>query len=212
MKKIGIFLIIIGIAIIIYPFYNDISAKHEQRKLINTYVEGQNQNLSHEDLMPGLNAGFEENNDEAQKYNEVKLVVDKKVENAIGMIHIPQINLQLPILYDATPSNLKKAAAMVKDTSFPWEKGNMAIAAHRARTAGAYFNRLKEVKKGDKVTLEFSGENYIYEVYDIFRVLPHETYVLDDIVGETTVTLITCDPPINPTHRLIVRGRLIRTK
>ena len=206
MKKIGIFLIIIGIAIIIYPFYTDISAKYEQKKLVNAYVGGQNQYLSQEDLMQRLNEGFEESD------NEVEKVEEKKVANAMGMISIPKINLQLPILYDATQSNLKKAATMVKGTSFPWEEGNTAIAAHRARTAGAYFNRLSEVKKGDKVTLEFSGKNYIYEVYEIFRVLPHETYVLDDIIGETTLTMITCDPPINPTHRLIVRGKSIDTE
>jgi sortase A len=206
MKKIGISLIIIGIAIIIYPFYNDISAKNEQRKLISIYVKEQNQYKSQDVLMPELNEGFEESDDEVEKVEE------KKVANAIGLIHIPEINLQLPILYDATESNLKKAATMVKDTSFPWEGGNTAIASHRARAVGAYFNRLDEVKKGYKVTLEFSGKEYIYEIYDIFRVLPHETYVLDDIVSETTLTMITCDPPINPTHRLIVRGKIIDTK
>lgn len=206
LKKIGIFLVIIGIAIMIYPFYNNISSKYEQKKLISTYIEDQYQHVSQKDLMPLLNEGFEESEDEAQK------VVEKKIDNTIGMISIPKINVQLPILYDATESNLKKAAAMVKGTSFPWEEGNTAIAAHRGRIAGTYFNRLNEIEKGDKVTLEFSGKKYSYEIYEMFRVLPHETYVLDNIAGETTVTMITCDPLVNPTHRLIVRGRLMETK
>lgn len=187
----------------------DIKAKSQQRKLMNTFLEIQSQNLSHEEIELTPNTYFEETESSVETPEATEPKVEKEVTDAIGMISIPKIDVNLPILYDATISNLKIASAMVKDTSFPWEKGNTAIAAHRGRAAGSFFSRMGEVKKGDLITLEFTGNKYTYEVYDIFSVLPHEIHVLDDIPGETTVTLITCDPPIKSTHRLIVRGRLI---
>lgn len=209
MKKIGISLIILGIFIIIYPVVNDIKAKSQQRKLMDTYIEIQGQSLSDEEIELTPKVEFRETKSSVEAAEDSVPEVAKAVTDAIGMINIPSIDVNLPILHDATVSNLKKAAAIVKDTSFPWEKGNTAIAAHRGRAAGSFFSRLGEVKIGDMVTLEFTGQKYTYEVYDIFTVLPHEIHVLDDIPGETTVTLITCDPPIKSTHRLIVRGRLM---
>lgn len=195
-KPIAILVILIGFTIVVYPFGADLYAKHQQQKLIDSYIESRD-HLSF--VVDGLVDDFFEPTEKKDKITSV-----------IGTINIPKINVnQLPLLYGATVSNLDKSAAMIKETSFPWEGGNTAIAGHRGRAAWLHFNRLNEVEQGDEIILEIKGETFIYEVYDTFLVLPHEVDVLEDIPGETTVTLITCDPPMaNASHRLIIRGRL----
>ncbi|MNP46569.1 Sortase family protein [compost metagenome] len=96
----------------------------------------------------------------------------------------------------------------MKETTPIGEIGNAAIAAHRARTTGRLFNRLNEVVIGDTITVKTSDQTYNYEVYDISVVLPSDVSVLDGNNKDKILTLITCDPLVDPTHRLIVHAKL----
>ncbi|MNJ78497.1 Sortase family protein [compost metagenome] len=51
-------------------------------------------------------------------------------------------------------------------------------------------------------------EKYKYKVYNIIIVEPTDLSVLDKNDEDAIITLITCDPMINPTHRLIVQAKL----
>lgn len=127
----------------------------------------------------------------------------------IGIIQIDRIDLKLPVLEGATKTNMKHAAAHMKETAPLGAVGNAAIAAHRSRTAGRLFNRLDEVKIGDTVSINTSTEEYQYEVYDISIVEPTDVSVLNGNDTGRILTLITCDPLINPTHRLIIHAKLV---
>lgn len=127
----------------------------------------------------------------------------------IGIIQIDRIDLKLPVLEGATKTNMKHAAAHMKETAPLGAVGNAAIAAHRSRTAGRLFNRLDEVKIGDTVSIKTSTEEYQYEVYDISIVEPTDVSVLNGNDTDRILTLITCDPLINPTHRLIIHAKLV---
>ncbi|WP_449600083.1 class D sortase, partial [Paenibacillus sp. Marseille-Q9583] len=124
----------------------------------------------------------------------------------IALIEIDKIDLKLPVLEGATKANMKHAAAHMKETTPIGEIGNAAIAAHRARTTGRLFNRLNEVVIGDTITVKTSDQTYNYEVYDISVVLPSDVSVLDGNNKDKILTLITCDPLVDPTHRLIVHA------
>jgi sortase A len=126
----------------------------------------------------------------------------------IALIEIDKIDLKLPVLEGATKANMKHAAAHMKETTPLGEIGNAAIAAHRARTTGRLFNRLNEVVIGDTITVKTSDQTYNYEVYDISVVLPSDVSVLDGNNKDKILTLITCDPLVDPTHRLIVHAKL----
>lgn len=124
-----------------------------------------------------------------------------------GIITIDKIDLKLPILEGATKANMKHAAAHMKETAPIGEIGNAAIAAHRSRTAGRLFNRLNEVKVGDTISVKTSDQEYKYEVYDISIVEPTDVSVLNGNKQDKILTLITCDPLVNPTHRLIIHAK-----
>ncbi|WP_353892428.1 class D sortase [Proteinivorax hydrogeniformans] len=212
MKIIGVILIFLGLALIIYPPLQDFYVRNHQKQLINTYIQSRDEfegdpeeylrevmeNLPSEDTESELGVTDPQEQDSTQK-----IIKDT---NIIGIIEIPEIKVHLPIFYDANDSNLAKGAAMVKGTAFPWEDGNTAIAAHKGRQYGSFFNRLNEVKDGDLVKLHFLNEEYHYEVYESFVVWPDEVWVLEEVDEKAVVTLVVCIS--DGKKRLIVRGKL----
>lgn len=128
--------------------------------------------------------------------------------NMDGLLQIPKLELKMPILKGATNENLKHSVATV----FSDEEagvGNYSIAGHRSYTYGKHFNRLAEMKKDDFIYVMSDGVKYTYKVKEKFRVKPEEVDVLDTKDDKNEVTLITCSPARNPTHRLIVKGDLV---
>ncbi|MZQ83432.1 sortase, partial [Paenibacillus sp. 5J-6] len=128
-------------------------------------------------------------------------------KNVEGVLRIDKINLKLPILTDATVKNLKVSVASIVNTGKPGEVGNYAIAGHRNLTYGKNFNRLDEVDLGDIIQVETGSKQFKYIVEDKQYVLPTDISVLKSNGKEKEITLITCDPMDNPTHRLIIKGK-----
>ncbi|KAE8558897.1 class D sortase [Paenibacillus polymyxa] len=129
-------------------------------------------------------------------------------QTPIATISISRIALKLPVLEGATRKNMKYAAVHMPETGKLGQVGNAAIAAHRARTPGRLFNRLHELKIGDKIVVNAQGSQYMYKVYSIKVVDPMDVSVLKSFKNHKLLTLITCDPLVNPTHRLIVQAKL----
>ncbi|MEF3306790.1 class D sortase [Paenibacillus sp. GYB003] len=126
----------------------------------------------------------------------------------IATIEIASIGVKLPVLEGATEANMAHSAAHMSETAPLGEIGNAAIAAHRARTKGRLFNRLDEVAEGDEIVIRSEGRKYVYTVFKRFVVEPDDVSVLNKIGDEKLLTLITCDPVVNATHRLIVQARM----
>ncbi|MDF2925275.1 MAG: hypothetical protein K0R57_4189 [Paenibacillaceae bacterium] len=125
----------------------------------------------------------------------------------IALISIDKINLRLPVLEGATQENMKSAAAHMKETTPLGEIGNAAIAGHRARGKGRLFNRLNELDAGDEIVLEMATGKITYTVYKVLRVDPSDVSVLNRNKVDSILTLITCDPVIDPVFRLIVQAK-----
>ncbi len=127
---------------------------------------------------------------------------------AIAVIEIDKIKVKLPVLEGATQENMKYAAAHMKETAAIGEIGNAAIAAHRARKKGRLFNRLGELEAGDQIRVRTDEEELLYTVFRVSIVEPTDISVLGSNDQDRILTLITCDPVVNPTHRLIVHAKL----
>lgn len=132
-------------------------------------------------------------------------------QNMEGVLHIDKINLKLPILKDATVKNLKISIASIANTGKPGAIGNYAIAGHRNLTYGKNFNRLDEVQLGDIMQVETGNKQFEYIVEDKQYVLPTDVSVLKSNGKDKEITLITCHPMDNPTHRLIIKGKIVES-
>ncbi|MBS4537684.1 class D sortase [Clostridium sp. D2Q-11] len=135
-------------------------------------------------------------NQEQKKTNKYLLKIDK-------------IDLYLPILNGATDSNLDISLSRMNHTAKPGEIGNFAVAGHRSYTYGRHFNRLDEMKVGNRIDVITPDGNFKYKVTETFVVKPEELWVLKGNDKDKLITLVTCTPIRTATHRLIVRGKLI---
>jgi sortase A len=136
----------------------------------------------------------------------VKTVAEEKDNRVV--LGIPKIDLKMPVLEGATKNNLQKSVTTIKEEQRVGE-GNYAIAGHRSFTYGKHFNRLPEVEVGDEIKVFSKKKEYVYRITSKELVLPTDVHVIEDKENKKEVTLVTCHPMKNPTHRLIVQGELI---
>lgn len=127
----------------------------------------------------------------------------------LGKIVIPKIDLTMPLLSGATEYNLNRGAATIAGTSAFGEIGNVGIAGHRGRSYGIMFNRLDEMTVGDTIEVVTAEKTFKYKVYKTHIVEPTDVTVLYRNSKDQIITLVTCDPVRNPTHRLIVHAILV---
>ncbi|WP_055105035.1 class D sortase [Paenibacillus ihumii] len=229
MKKfISYTLIMLGLLIMLYPKANEYYENAQTDELLqgiesNADIEDDDATAERKLLMEYRDASrildesflTEEVNDHIL-VEETHAVEKSTVTNqgpnepkAIAVIKIEKIKLNLPVLEGATKKNMKYAAAHLKETDALGEPGNAAIAAHRARTKGRLFNRLNEIEVGDEIRIEVGSKAYVYEAEKISVVKPTDVSVLKREGNEQAIlTLITCEPINNPTHRLIVKAKL----
>ncbi|WP_227871857.1 class D sortase [Paenibacillus bovis] len=208
MKKWAYMLIIAGILVMIYPQANEWYDDWQQERLLNQAEQAAA--ISHQNTTKKLKNSYSEVNallNEGSSADNINSKTEALVNGEIlGVIRIPVINVELPIIEGATRENMRSAAVHISETDQLGQKGNFAVAAHRAHKTGRLFNRLGEVKVGDSIQIESSGQQYNYQVDRIRIVEPTEVSVLDSDHQSEELTLVTCDPLINPTHRLIVHA------
>ncbi|MEK5066985.1 class D sortase [Sporosarcina sp. FSL K6-1508] len=127
-----------------------------------------------------------------------------------GILSIPVIDLESPVLYGADPVSLSKALGAVADMDEPGElDGSYAIAGHQAHVFGAFFNRLHEVEVGTRFIYETVEESMEFEVFDVKVVKPNEVDVLDRKKGVALLSLITCYPANSNKYRLVVQAKRV---
>lgn len=221
MKKMSYIIILIGIGIFLYPSLNNLYSWYEQQRLITQWEEeltfvDQNEG-SHEaelgDSYSNLNRLFTENaveeNEVVEEEPELEPLPNSNSLRAIGLIKIDKINLTLPIVDGTSENDLNNAAGRLEGTAKLGEIGNAAIAAHRGYSRGRLFNRLDEMEIGDKIKIQTKDSRLEYEVYQVLIVEPTDLSVLDNKEDQSIITLITCDPLYDATHRLIVHAKKV---
>lgn len=132
----------------------------------------------------------------------------------IGIVTIPKINIQYPILALET-SNPEETKEPMKFAIVKYwggnvnDYGNLSIAGHN-NYDGTMFGKTKNLEVGDIVELTDKKKNKIsYEIYDIFKTNPNDVSVLKtDDLSQRIVTLITCTN--GNKERLILKAKEIK--
>ncbi|MCQ6268031.1 class D sortase [Fictibacillus sp. WQ 8-8] len=205
MKWIAYLLILTGIITMCYPKLKNYYYTNKENHLLQSWDHPPTKQAvsSYKKLGPVLTATKKETKP-ARK--------DPLPNSLLGTLEIKRIHLRLPILEGASLSNMKIAAGHISGTTPIGEEGNAAIAAHRSYTYGKQFNRLTEVKTGDLITIETKKEKLIYRMIAKKIVKPADLSVLHSSKNENIITLITCHPFKHPTHRYIVKAKLIEER
>lgn len=130
---------------------------------------------------------------------------------AIGSIEIPKIKAELPIFHGTSDEVLSRGVGHLENSSLPTGKPgtHSVFTAHRGLPSSKLFRNLDELVIGDEFFIQVLDETYAYQVFDIEIVLPHQTEWLQLNDDEEIVTLLTCEPYMVNTHRMLVKGKRV---
>lgn len=157
------------------------------------------------------------NQETVETFSNINTQENEKIEmqgyEVIGIVKIPKINLEYPIL-NIEISNPEETKAPMKISIVKYwggkvnDYGNLSIAGHNNHN-GTMFGKTKNLEIGDIVELtDLEKRTIQYEIYDKFVTDPNDVSILatkDNSVRE--VTLITCTN--GNKNRLILKAREI---
>ena len=138
--------------------------------------------------------------------DEQKLTAsDGTIYYTIGVINMPSINVNYPILSTYTDELLKIAPCRFHGPN-PNEVGNLCIAGHNYKNS-KFFSKVPNLQLGDKIEItDLSGRMLTYTVYDKFIVNPDELECTSQLTnGNKEITLITCTNDNKQRH--IIKAR-----
>lgn len=225
----GIGSIIFGIGVMLVPFVKEAGEDQRQQKIMMQWWQEMRQSEGGEETLKiesnvendvesnaesnigniaESNVGSNAEND-AGTNAEKATGIGENLDDVVGILRIPAIGLENPVLKGSTKQNLNLSVATVEPTGTPGVDGNFVIAGHNSRTYGRHFNRLAELKNGDELFVDTEGGNYAYMVTDVYVVEAEDVWVLDDTIDGAEITLITCYyPKEGKPQRLVVKGIL----
>ena len=213
---------LIGLSLLLYPsvsnWWNSIHAS----SVIIDYAAAQ-KNLSDEecaalfDAAEAYNRSISEIDFPLMYYDQVEgyeQTLNLDGSGVMGYLTIPKIDVKLPVLHGTSEGVLQKAVGHLEGTSLPTGgMGNHCVlSAHCGLPSARLFTDLDQMKTGDQFTLTVLNRELIYEIDQILTVEPQEVEALYPVEGEDYCTLVTCTPYGVNSHRLLVRGRRIRSQ
>ena len=140
-----------------------------------------------ESLLEDVQSVIDEKNAEQNDSGPKMSTVEVDGYECIGILSIPVLDLELPVLTDWSYAKLKKAPCHYYGSYF--EK-DFVIAAHNYKT---HFGRLSQLQAGDVVVFtDVSGTAHYYEVV-ILETLPKNA-TKEMITSGFDLSLYTCTP------------------
>lgn len=210
-------ILILGVAILLYPTVSDYWNSFHQSRAIASYID------EIENIDP---ADYEAEWVKARAYNEKLTTLPNRFmlseadyaeyesmlnvtgSGIMGYIEIPKIGCTLPIYHGTDEAVLQIAVGHVEGTSLPiGEPGTHAVlSGHRGLPSAKLFTDLDQMEETDLFVIRVLDRIMTYEVDQILIVLPEEMDSLSIDPEADLCTLVTCTPYGVNSHRLLVRG------
>lgn len=145
----------------------------------------------------------------AQNLPSRQILPGRKIKKGalVGRLSIKRLKSHWIVVEGAGDAELRRGPGHVVETAFPGDEGNCVIAGHR----DTQFRILRNVKLGEKITLESGGRKFVYRVITRATISPTDTTSLRP-TPIPMLTLITCYPfyYFGPApQRFVIRAELI---
>lgn len=217
-----VFVLLAGVALLVYPTFADYWNSLHQSRAIASYTQAVStiDNEKYDQLweaaheynrtLPRYDHRFNMSVEEAERYNAL---LDASGSGVMGFIEIPVIDVSLPIYHGTSDSVLQIAIGHIAGTSLPvgGSSTHSAVSGHRGLPSAKLFTNLDALEEGDIFLLHVLDETLAYEVEQILIVEPFDLSGLEIVEGQDLCTLVTCTPYGINSHRLLVRGHRIET-
>lgn len=204
-RKIGIIILILGLAVLLYYPVQIMWGLYDQRGEQENLRRSLSQQPFNQSLLDSM-----QNAAEAEKLRQLALDYRTKLSTGveIGQLEIPKIGVNVILVEGTGEESLSRGPGHLEETVLPGMGGNFGVAGDRV-LYGAPFLNLDEVAVGDEIKVTMPYGTFEYTVVSSIITDPENTGVLQP-QGYESITLITCDPPWNTSHRLIVSGKLVK--
>lgn len=188
-KKLGIGMISLGAVLIlsalllfVYNQWEDQKAGESAEKMLADVQTAITQQIESSPAQPEKEESAEREETEPE---ETKISMINGY-NYIGVLNLPTLNLELPVLSDCDEALLKVAPC--RDFG-DLATDDLVIAAHNYRR---HFGRLSQLSYGDQVTFtDMDGNVHVYQVAEISMIAPTDVSLVADSAYE--LVLYTCD-------------------
>ena len=193
---VGSLLILIGLGVIGFKVYDNISVDMKEKEGIKNFYIEQEKIKDIKEEVP------QEEIKEEEKVSKVEY-------NYIAVVKIPKINLERGLVsIDSKYNNVNKNIQILEDSSMPDEQnGNMILAAHSGNGRNAYFKNLDKLNTDDIVSIFYNGVEYKYKIMNIYDIEKTGTAQIIRNSQKSSLTLITCREKTN--KQIIVICELI---
>lgn len=200
MRKIAMFMIILGIAsLCFYISYRFISEKQN--------VESIEQYIEETKIVDIDYPAIEEEQEEIKesKTEEKQVELDYK-----AILEIPSINLKRGLVESTKDfKSINYAISIDNSSNYPNTSGNFILYAHSGNAYYSYFKNLGKVNIGDDVLVYYQGIKYFYNIYKIYEIDKTGSMNIIRPTDEKIITLLTCK---NGTEKqLVVLGKQYAT-
>ena len=164
-------------------FHNTVFSNNITNEINNSKTNS-NQNNVQNNI---VNSSTTVNNNATSKKNKSNEIKDKSNK---WRIEIPKIGLNAPIKEGTTPEILLEAVGHFTETTK--DKGNVGLAAHNRGYECNFFERIKELKKGDKIIYKTANKTRTYLV-ETNTVIKQTNWNYLEPTKNNRITLITCE-------------------
>lgn len=133
---------------------------------------------------------------EVNKERKIVLQTEQRVDvsfeqgEAIGILKIPRLEAELPIIEGTDEDELEKGVGHYSTTVFPGQPDQILLSGHR----DTVFRRLGELKIGDILQVNMPYGEYKYEITETEIVDADDTTVINSTAPHEILTVSTCYP------------------
>lgn len=125
----------------------------------------------------------------------------------VAGLRVPSIGVNEVVVEGARSGQLRSGPGHVVGSSLPGQPGN-AVIAGRAMLYGGPFKHLGSLRRGDRIAVTTGQGDATYRVMDVKTYAAKQGSVFGDW-GDNRLTLITADPPLRGSRRLVVTAKLV---
>jgi sortase A len=131
-------------------------------------------------------------NNESKSVLQTEQRIDVSFEQgeAIGILKIPRLKAELPIIEGTDEDELDKGVGHYSTTVLPGQNDQILLSGHR----DTVFRRLGELKIGDILQVNMPYGEYKYEITETEIVEADDTTVINSTAPNEILTVSTCYP------------------
>lgn len=149
---------------------------------------------------------------ENEKIKQLSLAFNKNLrdQEPIARLEVPKIGFTAIVVVGTSDASLRKGVGHLEGTPVPGMGGNFVLTGDRVLYGGP-FRIINQLTTGDEIFVTTPYGRFSYIVAGNPVIYPKDDEAIDKIVasnGSEMVTLVTCDPIWNTSHRLFVQAKL----